>query len=156
MKRKEVFPAEKPTKKKNIKLFEEYGLIVIILFFVTSSLIQGSRVPTGSMETTIMTGDWIINNKLAFDLTTPRNIPFTDIELPHLQLLKWGDPQRNDIVVFEFPGNRDEIKNSKIETYVKRCVAVPGDVVQIVDRILYINTKEFPIPPNIQYLRGFS
>ncbi len=148
--------SNKFTRDKVIKTIKEYAKLVSILFIITSSLIQGSRVPTGSMETTIMTGDWNMINKLAFDLTTPRNIPFTDIELPHVQILKWSDPQRNDIVVFEFPGYRDEIKNTRIENYVKRCVAVPRDTINIVDRVLFINGKEFPIPPHVQYSRSYS
>ncbi len=138
---------------KNISL--EYGKFVLILFIVTSSFIQGSRVPTPSMETTIMTGDFLIVNKLSYDLTTPRNIPFTDIALPFTQLFKLGDPDRGDIVVFEFPGNRDEIKNSKIESYVKRCVAVSGDTLEVRNKILYVNGKEAPIPIHVQYARDY-
>jgi len=134
---------------------KEYGKLALILFIVTSSLIQGSRVPTPSMETTIMTGDFLMTNKLAYDLTTPRNIPLTDIALPFTQLLKWDNLDRGDIVVFEFPGNRDEIKNTKIENYVKRCVAVAGDTLEVRDKILYVNGKEAAIPVHIQYSRNY-
>lgn len=140
----------------NIKnAVKEYGKLALILFIVTSSLIQGSRVPTPSMETTIMTGDFLMVSKLAYDLTTPRNIPFTDIEFPFTQFLRWNDPSRGDIVVFEFPGNRDEIKNSKIENYVKRCVAVAGDTLEVRDKILYVNGKKTPIPIHVQYARNY-
>lgn len=140
----------------NIKrTVKEYGKLGLILFIVTSSLIQGSRVPTPSMETTIMTGDFLMVNKLAYDLTTPRNIPLTDIELPFTQLFKWNDPDRGDIVVFQFPGNRDEIKNSKIDNYVKRCVAVAGDTLEVRNKILYVNGKEAPIPIHVQYARNY-
>lgn len=134
---------------------KEYGKLALILFIVTSSLIQGSRVPTPSMETTIITGDFLMTNKLAYDLTTPRNIPLTDIALPFTQLLKWDDPDRGDIVVFEFPGNRDEIKNTKIENYVKRCVAVAGDTLEVRNKILYVNGKEAPIPIHVQYSKNY-
>jgi signal peptidase I len=136
--------------------FIEYGKMVLILFVVTSSLIQGSRVPTGSMESTIYIGDWIMLNKLAYNLTTPRNIPLTDIALPHTELLRWNDPKPGDIVVFEFPGNRDEIKNSKIDNYVKRCIAAPHDTVVIRNKVLFVNGKEFPIPQHAQYVRNFT
>jgi signal peptidase I len=144
------------TREEIINTIKENGKYLAILFIVTSSIIQGSRVPTGSMETTIMTGDWLINNKLAFELTTPQNIPFTNIALPHITLLKSGDPQRNDIVVFEFPGMRDQIKDTVIQNYVKRCVAVPGDTIKIKNRILYVNGKEFPVPAHVQYLKNYS
>lgn len=127
---------------------------ILVLFIITSSFIQGSRVPTPSMEKTILTGDYTLINKLAYNLTTPRNIPFTNIELPFTELLRWDDPKRNDIVVFEFPGNRDEIKNSAIENYVKRCIGIPGDTIEIIDRIVYVNGKVFKIPVHIQYLRS--
>jgi len=139
-----------------IKLLKEYGTTVLLLFIITSSFIQGSRVPTPSMETTIMTGDFLMTNKLAYGLTTPRNIPFTDIELPFIQLFKWNSPERGDIVVFEFPGNRDEIKNTGIENYVKRCVAVPGDTIIVRNKVLYVNGREAPIPRHIQYARNFT
>lgn len=138
------------------KTVKEYGKLALILFIVTSSLIQGSRVPTPSMETTIMTGDFLMVDKLTYDLTTPRNIPFTDIALPFTQLLKWNDPDRDDIVVFEFPGNRDEIKNTKIENYVKRCVAVAGDTLEVINKVLYVNGKEAPIPIYIQYAKTYA
>ncbi|MDP3583304.1 MAG: signal peptidase I [Ignavibacteria bacterium] len=142
---------------KNLKKYlVEYGRLALILFVVTSSLVQGSRVPTPSMETTIMTGDFLLVNKLAYDLTTPRNIPLTNIALPFSQLLKWNDPKRGDIVVFEFPGNRDEIKNANIENYVKRCVAVAGDILEIKNKVLYVNGKQSPIPAHIQYARNFT
>lgn len=134
---------------------KEYGKLTLILFIVTSSLIQGSRVPTPSMEATIMTGDFLMTSKLAYDLTTPRNIPFTDIALPFTRLFKWGEPDRGDIVVFEFPGNRDEIKNSKIESYVKRCVGVAGDTLEVRNKILYVNGKEARIPIHVQYSRNY-
>jgi signal peptidase I len=147
---------KKISKQEIIQLIKEYGRLFLILFIITSSIIQGSRVPTGSMETTIMTGDWLMTNKLAFELTTPRNIPLTDLELPHATLFKWGDPKPNDIVVFVFPGMRDQIKDTMIQTYVKRCVAVPGDTLRIIDRVLYVNGKEFPRPAHIQYLKSYS
>lgn len=134
----------------------EYGRLALILFIVTSSLIQGSRVPTPSMENTIMTGDFLIVNKLAYDLTTPRNIPLTNIALPFTQFFKWSDPKRGDIVVFEFPGNRDEIKNANIDSYVKRCVAEPGDKIEVRNKVLFVNGKEASIPANIQYARNYE
>lgn len=138
------------------KYLIEYGRLALILFVVTSSFVQGSRVPTPSMETTIMTGDFLLVNKLAYDLTTPRNIPFTNIALPFTQALKWNDPKRGDIVVFEFPGNRDEVKNAAIKNYVKRCVAIPGDTVEVRNKVLFVNGKQAPIPTHTQYVRNYT
>lgn len=142
---------------KNVKQFLiEYGRLILVLFIITSSIMQGSRVPTGSMESTIFIGDWVMVNKLAYNLTTPRNIPFTNIALPHTELSRWNNPKRGDIVVFEFPGNRDEIKNAAIENYVKRCIAIPGDTVVVRDKVLFVNGKEAPIPSHVQYVRSYT
>ncbi len=156
MRTKKTIEKKKISRQEIIKTIKEYGKMIVVVFIITSSIIQGSRVPTGSMETTIMVGDWLMTNKLAYNLTTPRNIPFTNIALPHVTLFKWSDPKPNDIVVFEFPGMRDQIKDTVIENYVKRCVAVPHDTVRIIDRVLYVNGKEFPRPLHIQYLKNYS
>ena len=134
--------------------FKEYALMAAILFLVTASIVQGSLVPTPSMERTIMTGDRLMINKLAYGLTTPRYIPFTDIELPHARLIEWGSPKKGDIVVFVFPGNRDEIKYNKIENWVKRCVAAPGDTLEVINKVVFVNGKQLPIPANINYMNS--
>ena len=149
------------TREKIKHYLKEYGIMALILFLVTGSLVQGSLVPTPSMETTIMTGDRLIINKLAFDLTTPRYIPFTDIALPHVRLLEWGSPKKGDITVFIFPGYREQIKYDKIESWVKRCVAEPGDTLEVINRVIFVNGKQLPIPAHINYMshstkpRGF-
>lgn len=150
-------PIKKKITWKQIKSYlYEYGKMILLLFIITSSFVQGSRVPTPSMESTMLVGDWTIVNKLAYNLTTPRSIPLTNIELPFTELIRWNDPDRGDIVVFEFPGNRDEIKNSAIDYYVKRCIATPGDTITIRHKVLYVNGKEVPIPTKAQYLRNYE
>jgi signal peptidase I len=150
-------PSKKKIDWKRIKkLSYEYGKLILLLFIITSSLVQGSRVPTPSMESTVLVGDWTIVNKLAYNLTTPRSIPLTNIELPFAELIRWDDPDRGDIVVFEFPGMRDEIKNPVIDYYVKRCIATPGDTITIRHKVLYVNGKEAPIPTKAQYLRNYE
>lgn len=140
------------TREKFKHYLKEYGIMALILFLVTGSIVQGSLVPTPSMENTIMTGDRLIINKLAFDLTTPRYIPFTDIPLPHVRLLEWGSPKKGDITVFIFPGHREEIEYDKIESWVKRCVAEPGDTLEVINRVIFVNGRQLPIPANINYM----
>ena len=156
MRTKKTIEKKKLSREVIIKAIKDYAKMIGIVLLITSSFVQGSRVPTGSMETTIMIGDWLLTNKLAYELTTPRNIPFTNIELPHTTLLKWGDPKPGEIVVFQFPGMRDQIKDTAIENYVKRCIAVPHDTVQVINRVVYVNGKEFPRPTHIQYLKNYS
>lgn len=148
---------QKQTKKERaIAVIKEYTILILIAFFVTSSLVQGSLVPTGSMETTINVGDFIFVNRLAYDFYTPRNIPHTNIKLPFARW-EWSEgPERGDIVVFEFPGYQKELEYKDLQSWVKRCVGVPGDTLVIRDRVLFVNGEEFPIPTNIKYENMYS
>lgn len=130
---------------KNI-LFAFIGAMIIKTFFLESS-----RVPTGSMESTIMTGDFLFVNKIIYGISTPRSIPFTDISLPFWTTPGLREPERKDIVVFEWPGNQNELKPPVIWTYVKRLVGLPGDTIKIKDKVVYVNGKEFWRPPHIEY-----
>jgi len=126
-----------------------FALIAALL--IKSFLIETSRVPTGSMETTIKVGDFLFVNKFIYGSSSPRNIPFTDIALPYFQLPAFKDPEKGEIVVFEYPGDRDDLHPKGITNYVKRCIATPGDTIQIINKVVFINGKEAPIPTHIQY-----
>lgn len=119
--------------------------------FITSAFIEGSIVPTPSMEKTIMTGDRLFINKFVFGPSTPTYVPLTNIELPYHRFPALRDPERNEIIVFRYPGELNEIKDDKIEHWVKRCVALPGDTIEIINKVIYINGKQSPIPKNINY-----
>lgn len=138
-------------KEKTIATVKEYTILILIAFFVASSIIQGSLVPTGSMDSTINVGDFILVNRLAYDFYTPRNVPHTDMKLPFARW-EWSDgPERGDIVVFEFPGYQRELQYKHVQSWVKRCIGVPGDTIVFKDRVLFVNGKEFPRPKNIKY-----
>jgi signal peptidase I len=124
---------------------------VIILIFVTSALIEGSIVPTPSMEKTIMTGDRILINKFIFGPSTPSYIPFTNIELPFFQLPSIREPERNEIIVFRFPGDQNQLVDDAVEFWVKRCLAIPGDTIEFKNKVVYVNGKRSPIPIDINY-----
>lgn len=128
-------------------LFAALAALVIKTFFI-----ETSRVPTGSMEQTIMVGDFLFVNKFIYGMSSPRNIPFTNVELPYFSLPPISDPEKGDIVVFEYPGDRDAMRSTEIMNYVKRCIAVPGDTLEIKNKVVFINGKETPIPSHIQYL----
>jgi signal peptidase I len=107
------------------KLWKENRTLIfflILMFVFRSAVADWNEVPTGSMKPTIIEGDRIWVNKMAYDL----RIPFT-----HIPLLKFGDPVRGDIVVF------DSVVSDK--RLVKRVIGVPGDVVAMLDNVLYIN-----------------
>src|SRR4030042_326664 len=94
----------------------------VAAFLIKTFFIETSRVPTGSMERTILVGDFLFVNKFIYGSSSPRNIPFTNIELPYFQLPAIREPEPKDIVVFEYPGDRDELKPREISNYVKRCI----------------------------------
>ena len=127
-----------------------YAAIAALL--IKTFLIETSRVPTGSMEQTIMVGDFLFVNKFVYGSSSPRNIPFTNVTLPYFQLPAISEPEKGDIIVFEYPGDRDVLQPTEILNYVKRCVGEPGDTIEIKNKVVYINGKELHKPTHIQYL----
>jgi len=100
------------------------------LLFLRGFIIQTFHVPSGSMEHTILIGDFLIINRLKYGI----KLPFTD-----RYLTKTAKPKRGDIIVFRYP-----IQKRRIMTinFVKRCVAIEGDTVYIKHKQLYINGKQ--------------
>ncbi|MFC2133319.1 signal peptidase I [Bacteroidota bacterium] len=138
--------------RKFVRQLKEILFTALTVWLVTAAIIEGSRVPTGSMENTIMIGDYLLINKFIYGPSTPRYIPLTDISLPYIQFPSIREPERNDIIVFEYPGDRDELFVQELDFYVKRCIGIPGDTVRIFNKLVYLNGEQFPIPVNIQYL----
>ena len=87
------------------------GLFFTVLFaiFIKTFFIEAFRIPSGSMEKTLLVGDFILVNKFIYGSTTPRYLPFTNISLPFITLPSLRDPENGDIIVFEYPGDRDQI-----------------------------------------------
>ena len=107
------------------KLWQEnrsFLLFLVLMFCFRSAIADWNTVPTGSMKPTIIEGDRILVNKMAYDL----RLPFTPISL-----LKLADPQRGDIIVFD--------SNVSDKRLVKRVVGLPGDIVAMIDNTLIIN-----------------
>jgi signal peptidase I len=126
-------------------------LFTLLLTFIMALLIRGFileayKIPTGSMENTLLPGDFILVDKAAYSLSTPRMIPILNIEIPKIELIKLDKPERNDIIVFEFPGNINELNSPNGENYVKRVIGEPGDLLQIYDKKVYINGKRIQNP----------
>src|SRR5438045_1025526 len=109
-------------KKKVIDEIRVFILMLLIISSLRSALADWNDVPTGSLKPTIQEGDRVVVNKLAYDL----KVPFTMIELA-----KWGDPRRGDIVVLFSPRDGTRL--------VKRVVAVPGDRIEMRDEQLFVN-----------------
>jgi signal peptidase I len=146
----------KTKKQKTKEFFESLIFAAIAAFFIITFIIQNTRIPTGSMEDTILVGDFVLVNKFIYGSESPRYIPLTQIPIPHFRLPALRDPHRKDIVVFEFPGMRDRVKAKELGVnYVKRCIGTPGDTIQIINKVVYVNHKQLWIPSHIKYLEAF-
>ncbi len=130
----------------------EWTVTILLLLFGTTTLVQAFVIPTGSMEDSLLIGDHLLVDKLAY---APAD-PVSDLFLPYL------DVKRGDIIVFRYPIDLSQ-------TFVKRVIGVPGDHLRLVDKALWLNGKpvdepyvvhksdyidqyrdNFPSPPNGQ------
>jgi len=124
--------------KKNISSFLKgwgYSLFIALLIAtsVKSSLADWNDIPSGSMEPTILVGDRVFVNKLAYDL----KFPYTTVHLA-----QWSNPKRGDIVVFYSP--KDEMR------LIKRVIGLPGDTLAMRQNQLLINGQPAKYAPLFQ------
>jgi signal peptidase I len=118
-------PAE-PTQRNSIA---EWTVTILILLFGTSTIAQPFVIPTSSMHNTLLTGDHLIVDKLAYspaDAFSKHVLPYEDV-------------QRGDIIVFRHP-------TLITVDYVKRCIGLPGDHIKLVDKQVFINGKPLAEP----------
>ncbi|MDP2884131.1 MAG: signal peptidase I [Ignavibacteria bacterium] len=142
---------DRPFKAKVLAFLKELGIVFGAFLVLNNFVIASFLVPTGSMENEVMTGDLLFVNKFIYGGTSPRNIPFTNVRLPWFRIPGFRDVQRGDVIVFVFPGNRDEVVPEDFTFYLKRCVAMPGDTLQVIKRVLYVNGQPAPLPKNIHF-----
>jgi signal peptidase I len=98
------------------------AFVIVVFLAFRSAIADWNDVPSGSMLPTILEGDRIFVNKLAYDL----KVPFTTTHL-----FTWDNPRRGDIVVFFSPADGERL--------VKRVIALPGDQIELRDNRLFIN-----------------
>lgn len=112
---------EKEGKSRVVAEILEYVKIIIVVgalvFVINNFFVLNARIPSESMENTIMEGDQLFGNRLAY-----RN----------------SDPQRYDIVIFKYPDNEKQL-------FIKRVIGLPGETVNIVDGKVYINDDTTPL-----------
>ena len=110
-------------------------ILALIMFSLRSSLADWNVVPSGSMQPTILVGDRVLVNKLAYDL----KVPFTT-----WHIAEWSNPQRGDIAVFFSPKDGTRL--------VKRVIGLPGDTIELRNDELFINGQSVDcttLPPKI-------
>jgi len=143
---------DKKRKSKPKEYFDALVWAAVVAFIIKILLFEAYRIPTGSMENTLLVGDFLLVTKFTYGATTPRNVPFTDIRIPYFRLPGFKDPKPGDVVVFDFPGDRDEKESKEVLNYIKRCVAVAGDSIKVVNKVLYRNGQIYPNPTQSKFI----
>ncbi len=143
---------QKPVPKSGfVAMLKEMGIVLGAFLVLNSFVLASFEVPTGSMENEIMTGDFLLVNKFIFGGTTPRTIPFTNVRVPAFKLPALWNVERGDIIVFMFPGYRQDVQPDVFQYYLKRCMAVAGDTLQIINRVVLVNGQPAPVPRNVKF-----
>lgn len=136
-----------------IKILPQAILFVMI---INGIAIASFVVPTGSMENEVMTGDFLFVNKFKYGPTTPQVIPLINVPLPFYKFPGFWKPEKEDVIVFIYPGDRDEVEPSQFQYYLKRCIATAGDTLEIKNKRVYVNGKEYPLPKNGKFIPKFG
>ena len=130
-------------------------LAFAIAWFIRTFIFQGALVPSSSMENALFPGDFVLITKWNYGARIPMTplaipflhqyIPFTDkpcylnrSRIPYLRLPGFSEIKRNDVVVFNYPGELERPVDRRT-FYVKRCVALPGDTMEIFEKKIIIN-----------------
>jgi signal peptidase I len=109
--------------------------VIAIFLLIRTFLVEAFRIPSGSMEPTLLVGDFLFVNKLAYG----PHIPFTDVNLPG-----YSEPRRGDIAIYESPPQQNTVPPEALlddltPTVVKRIVAVAGDTAHMRGGLLFVN-----------------
>jgi signal peptidase I len=120
------------------------ALTILVALLLKTAVVDAVRIPTRSMEGTLVPGDFVLVNKVVYGARTPDALPFTRISLPSLHLPGLTTPRRGDVIVFSYPGDPAELQGTHTVRLVKRCVAVPGDTVLVAGEIVYCNGGAVP------------
>lgn len=172
----------KPKKSAFREWLDSVAFAVVAATLIRWLLLEAYTIPSSSMEKSLLIGDFLFVSKLHYGARTPgtplqvplthqtiwgTNIPSfsTLIQLPMFRLPGFTDVKRNDVVVFNYPGDPDEPFEDPLQgnggykafpvdlrtNFIKRCIAVGGDVVDIKKAVVYVNGKEAEVPQKAQF-----
>ncbi len=140
---------------------------VIAATIIRTFFIEAFTIPTPSMEKSLLVGDFLFVSKVSYGPRTPitpLSFPFAHqempiiggksyleiLQLPYYRLPGFGNIKHNDIVVFNYP-MEDDRPIDKQTHYIKRCIALPGDTINIVNREVFLNNEVSPVPGHSQF-----
>jgi len=138
--KKENIKSKKNLAESFLEFIKSLVIALLLALLIKATVVEAYGIPTPSMESTLMSGDYVIGNRFIYGI----KIPFTDIRLPAFK-----QPQRGDLIIFKPPLKPDE-------KYVKRCIGVPGDTIQFVNKRIYINGELYEDSEFVQYLTDFE
>ncbi|MEA4858517.1 MAG: signal peptidase I [Solidesulfovibrio sp.] len=113
-----------------LEYLEALAVALVLAFVIRTFVVQAFKIPSGSMLDTLLIGDHLLVNKFLYGT----RIPFTDKVVAPIE-----DPANGDVIVFEFP--EDTSKD-----FIKRIVGVPGDVLEMKDKVLFRNGQKLDEP----------
>lgn len=117
-------------KEKFVKEAKSFFLIILSVLAFRSVLFEPFKIPSGSMIPTLLIGDFILVNKFSYGF----KVPFSDWFSDPIYITGPSSPERGDVIVFKYP------KDTNLN-YIKRVVGLPGDTIEVIDKVVYVNNK---------------
>ncbi|MDR0484571.1 MAG: signal peptidase I [Alphaproteobacteria bacterium] len=121
---------EKTTKEKIIDNIKAIVIALIVALLIRSFLVQAFYIPSGSMKPNLLEGDYLFVTKYNYGYSN-HSLPFSLPLIPSSRVF-YSQPNRGDVVIFKYPGDNTT-------DYVKRLIGLPGDKIQVINSIVYIN-----------------
>jgi len=133
-------------KEKLGKFFKILFWVVVVAIIIKAFAIDAFKIPSTSMENTLHPGDYILANKFAYNIATPREIPLVNLPIHQYNIFEISKPEINDIIIFEFPRGYESDPLMGGAKYIKRVIAGPHDTLKITDGKVYVNGKLISLP----------
>ena len=129
---------ETQVKKKSLtrEYIEAILIALLLALLIRTFIVQAFKIPSGSMEKTLLIGDHILVSKFSYGTHIPNEIPFINTKLFDDIVLFSSVPERGDIIVFKFP--KDETRD-----FIKRVIALPGDLLEVRRQKVFINNRPY-------------
>lgn len=146
---------KKPAKSAIREWTDAFIFVLIVMLIVRTLIFDLFRIPTPSMEKSLLIGDYLFVSKVHYGTRTPLTlgVPFTQIylkgiRLPHTRLPGFTDVERGDAIVFNFPPE-DRPTDRKMH-YIKRVIGLPGETLQVIDKVVHVNGRAMPLTGEMQ------